>query len=102
MGFQITSKDIDSVINAAPDAVERVMKVVQVKIDKYMQLGEYDPNPNVQPRVYNYYNQPQHNQQYDMPQNQQGRKGPSGYDGGHHGGADDRTIQEFRETIEVC
>ncbi|KAL4431674.1 hypothetical protein ABPG74_017303 [Tetrahymena malaccensis] len=36
MGFQISKNDIDCIINAVPDAVERVLKVVQIKLDKYL------------------------------------------------------------------
>lgn len=37
MGFQLSKNDIDHVINCVPDAVERVLKVVQVKIEKFLQ-----------------------------------------------------------------
>ena len=36
MGFQISKGDIDCMINAQPDAVERVLRVVQIKLDKYI------------------------------------------------------------------
>lgn len=36
MGFQISKGDIDCIINAQPDAVERVLRVVQIKLDKYI------------------------------------------------------------------
>ncbi|EAR83434.2 sperm flagellar protein (macronuclear) [Tetrahymena thermophila SB210] len=36
MGFQISKNDIDCIINAVPDAVERVLKVCQIKLDKYL------------------------------------------------------------------
>lgn len=32
MGFQIASSDIEAVINCTPDAIERVLKMVQIKV----------------------------------------------------------------------
>jgi hypothetical protein len=32
MGFQISKKDIDHIVSNTPDAIERVLKVVQIKI----------------------------------------------------------------------
>ncbi|CAD8047874.1 unnamed protein product [Paramecium primaurelia] len=40
MGFQITQKDIDAVISVVPEAVERILKVVQVKISMYLDNKE--------------------------------------------------------------
>lgn len=37
MGFQLTQKDIDAVISVIPEAVERVLKVVQVKINMFLE-----------------------------------------------------------------
>ena len=37
MGFQLNQGDIEAVINCVPDAIERVLKVVQVKIDRYLE-----------------------------------------------------------------
>ncbi|CAK58506.1 unnamed protein product (macronuclear) [Paramecium tetraurelia] len=40
MGFQITQKDIDAVIAVVPEAVERILKVVQVKISMFLDNKE--------------------------------------------------------------
>lgn len=32
MGFQLSPQDIESVVNCVPDAVERVLKLVQLKV----------------------------------------------------------------------
>jgi hypothetical protein len=32
MGFQLAASDIDAVINCVPDAIERVLKFVQIKV----------------------------------------------------------------------
>lgn len=36
MNFQLSKKDIDQVVNCVPDAIERVLKVIQVKMDRFM------------------------------------------------------------------
>ena len=36
MGFQVSKTDIESVVNCVPDAVERVLKVVQVKLEQFL------------------------------------------------------------------
>ncbi|KAM3135138.1 hypothetical protein pb186bvf_012784 [Paramecium bursaria] len=40
MGFQITQNDIDAVIQVIPEAIERVLKVVQVKIQMFLDQKE--------------------------------------------------------------
>ena len=37
MGFQLNQGDIEAVINCVPDAIERVLKVVQVKIERFLE-----------------------------------------------------------------
>ena len=32
MGFQLAASDIESVVNCVPDAIERVLKLVQIKV----------------------------------------------------------------------
>jgi len=45
MGFQINKDDINAVINCVPEAIERVLKVLQLKIEKYMEEPRADPSP---------------------------------------------------------
>jgi hypothetical protein len=40
MGFQLNKTDIDAVINCVPEAIERVLKVLQIKIEKYLEEKE--------------------------------------------------------------
>jgi hypothetical protein len=40
MGFMIQSPDIEDIINCVPLAVERVLKVIQVKIDNFEGFSE--------------------------------------------------------------
>jgi len=37
MGFQLNQADVEAVINCVPDAIERVLKVVQVKIERFLE-----------------------------------------------------------------
>ena len=43
IGFQLSKNDVDHVINCVPDAIERVLKVVQVKLEKYLQKKKDKP-----------------------------------------------------------
>ena len=36
MGFKISKPDIQSIVNCVPDAIERVLKVVQIKLENYL------------------------------------------------------------------
>ena len=36
MGFLLSKRDIESCVNCVPDAVERILKVVQIKLEKYL------------------------------------------------------------------
>lgn len=36
IGFQLSTSDIEQVVNCVPDSVERVLKVIQVKIDNFL------------------------------------------------------------------
>ena len=36
MGFQLSKNDIEACVTCVPDAIERVLKVVQIKIEKYL------------------------------------------------------------------
>ena len=36
MGFQISKTDVENVVHCVPDAVERVLKVVQIKLENYL------------------------------------------------------------------
>ena len=36
MGFKISLPDIQSIVNCVPDAIERVLKVVQIKLENYL------------------------------------------------------------------
>eukprot|EP00297_Palpitomonas_bilix_P012312 CAMPEP_0113908654 /NCGR_PEP_ID=MMETSP0780_2-20120614/26308_1 /TAXON_ID=652834 /ORGANISM="Palpitomonas bilix" /LENGTH=315 /DNA_ID=CAMNT_0000904159 /DNA_START=194 /DNA_END=1138 /DNA_ORIENTATION=+ /assembly_acc=CAM_ASM_000599 len=37
MGFQVTKENVDEVINAVPGAVERILKLIKTKMEKYEQ-----------------------------------------------------------------
>lgn len=37
MGFQLSKNDIEAVISCQPEAVERVLKTVQLRIEKYLE-----------------------------------------------------------------
>ncbi len=37
MGFQLNQADVEAVINCVPDAIERVLKVVQVKTERFLE-----------------------------------------------------------------
>lgn len=39
MGFQISAGDIEAVINCVPEAIERVLRVLQIKIERYLERG---------------------------------------------------------------
>ena len=39
MNFQISPKDIESITNAFPEAIERVLKVIQDRINNYAQYN---------------------------------------------------------------
>ena len=36
MNFQVSKIDIESIVSCVPDAVERVLKVAQVKLEQYL------------------------------------------------------------------
>ena len=36
MNFQITELDIKSVVNCVPEAIERILKVIQIKLENYL------------------------------------------------------------------
>jgi len=47
MGFTLNKNDIEDVINCVPEAIERVIKIVQIKIEKYREsLANKDSNPS--------------------------------------------------------
>lgn len=50
MGFQLSSTDIDNVINAKPESIERILKLVRVKMEKYMQKLKENPEPYGSPK----------------------------------------------------
>ena len=37
MGFQLSKKDIDSVVNAEPEAIERILSAVNIKIVDFLE-----------------------------------------------------------------
>jgi len=82
MGFQISRNDIDQVINCAPDAIERVLKLVREKITEFKERGRSPEitskkSPSAPPKP---------------KQSQQERKDAP---------EKDKMIQELRETVEV-
>lgn len=60
MGFQITKSDIEAVINCVPESIERVLQVIKLKLEKYVdkQGSSQDDQPQSNP----YYNQKPINQ----------------------------------------
>jgi hypothetical protein len=50
MGFQLNQADVDAVINCVPDAVERVLKVVQVKTERFLEKPTNKSSPG-QPKL---------------------------------------------------
>ena len=36
MGFQLSKNDIEACVTGVPEAIERVLKVIQIKIEKYL------------------------------------------------------------------
>ncbi|CAD8043090.1 unnamed protein product [Paramecium primaurelia] len=87
MGFQITQKDIDAVIQVIPEAIERILKVIQVKLDMFLdhqeqnQVQKYEKPNEIQK------NQNQVNNQKPVHNNKQNDK--------------DLIIQDQKETIEI-
>ena len=51
MGFQISRTDIDKVINAVPQAIERVLKVVKDRIEDYKEGRGEEPIVEEKPQV---------------------------------------------------
>lgn len=43
MGFQLTNNDTEAVINCMPEAIERVLKVLQVKLQLYLEQQKMQP-----------------------------------------------------------
>ena len=43
MGFQITKEDIDDVVNARPEGIERILRIVKMKIQRYLQRKRENP-----------------------------------------------------------
>ena len=76
MGFQISNTDVEAVINCVPDAIERVLKVVQVKVDRFVEKGPRGGSPmgggKGSPQYGNQYNPNQNPNQYSNQQNQGG------------------------------
>ncbi|KRW99159.1 Calponin homology domain [Pseudocohnilembus persalinus] len=67
MGFQISKIDIDHVVGAVPDAIERVLKVVQIKLEKYSEQKQLKKQNNQNSMISNN----QNNISVGMPMNQQ-------------------------------
>lgn len=58
MGFQIGNADIEAIINCVPDSIERVLRVIQVKLEKFLAGGGGEQrSPPQQPKNYQYDNQ---------------------------------------------
>jgi len=100
MGFQLNQTDIEAVINCVPDAIERVLKVVQVKTERFLEkpnrgspgqskVGSgYGNNQMMGMDDRNYQNRPQMGYEYQQ-ENPQVLA------------AKDQTIQELKDTIEI-
>jgi hypothetical protein len=58
MGFQIKNTDIEAVINAVPEAIERVLRVIQVKTERFLERGGYRGSPDREGGYQDYDNAP--------------------------------------------
>ena len=47
MGFQLAKKDIDSVVNAEPEAIERILSAVNVKIFDFLENSQQAANRSI-------------------------------------------------------
>ncbi|CAD8059369.1 unnamed protein product [Paramecium sonneborni] len=86
MGFQITQKDIDAVISVVPEAVERILKVVQVKISMFLDNNEQNQIHQQEQPIEIQQNQNKVNNK-QVPNNKSNEK--------------DLIIQDQKETIEI-
>ncbi|CAD8061208.1 unnamed protein product [Paramecium sonneborni] len=87
MGFQITQKDIDAVIQVIPEAIERILKVIQVKLDRFLDQQEQNQVQTQEKPIEIQKNQNQVNNQKPAVNNKQNDK--------------DIVIQDQKETIEI-
>lgn len=44
MGFQLSSTDIENVVYARPEAIERVLKLIRVKLERFLQRVRENPS----------------------------------------------------------
>mmetsp|Transcript_79886 Transcript_79886/g.93365 ORF Transcript_79886/g.93365 Transcript_79886/m.93365 type:complete len:212 (-) Transcript_79886:59-694(-) len=99
IGFQLSKNDIDTVVNCAPEAIERVILFVRSRIDKYLENLEnkQDPAPEMPKQRQFQYNQKVIDEQNEyMPEQNQVLQSNQG------GGAlRDQTIVELKDTIEI-
>lgn len=58
LGFQIKNTDVEAVINCVPEAIERVLRVIQVKLERYLEKGGYRGSPEKERGYQNYDNAP--------------------------------------------
>ncbi|CAD8056383.1 unnamed protein product [Paramecium sonneborni] len=86
MGFQITQKDIDAVISVVPEAIERILKVVQVKISMFLDNQEQNQIHQQEKSIEIQQNQNKVNNK-KAPNNKSNEK--------------DLIIQDQKETIEI-
>ncbi|CAD8053258.1 unnamed protein product [Paramecium sonneborni] len=87
MGFQITQKDIDAVIQVIPQAIERILKMIQFKLDLFLDQQEQNQDQKQEKPIELKKNQNQVNNQKPIVNNKQNDK--------------DQVIQDQKETIDI-
>ncbi|CAK60270.1 unnamed protein product (macronuclear) [Paramecium tetraurelia] len=93
LGFQLSKNDIDSVIACSPEAVERVLKLLQIKIEKYLeQQKELERRALEQQKQQQQQSQQKQQMQDDPLQNQDLRLILA---------EKNQAITELKETVEI-
>jgi hypothetical protein len=107
LNFQLTKQDIENVISCQPEAIEKVLRVIQIRLEKYFEKSKMDADADNSPlKPSQKYGQQQQQYQENVNSNAP-QYNPKMMNSGSSNDPEaiiqqrDGTIQELKETVEI-
>jgi len=110
IGFQLSKTDVDNVINCQPEAVERVLRLVQLKVEKFFDKPRQEQDSTSPLKPGKNGGQQQYSDGGGRSSQEQGNytnssqmayNNSSGNDSNDRQNQKEGTIQELKETVEI-